>query len=115
MLRRRRRRADARVHLRAAHERFEGLGLAAWAELARTELRATGETARKRDPSTAGQLTPQEVQIVRIVGEGATNREVAAQLFLSPRTVDYHLRKVFTKLDVSSRAELIRYAATESW
>jgi DNA-binding CsgD family transcriptional regulator len=111
MLRRRRRRADARVHLRAAHERFERLGLPVWAELARTELRATGETARKRDPAAIGRLTPQEVQIVRIVGEGATNREVAAQLFLSPRTIDYHLRKVFTKLDVSSRAELIRFAA----
>jgi DNA-binding CsgD family transcriptional regulator len=115
MLRRRRRRSDARVHLRAAHEQFGRLGLPVWAELAHSELRATGETARKRDPSTIGQLTPQEVQIVRIVGEGATNREVAAQLFLSPRTIDYHLRKVFTKLDVSSRAELIRVAARESW
>jgi len=113
-LRRRRRRTDARGHLRAAQETFERLGLPAWAELASTELRATGETARKRDPSTIAQLTPQEVQIVRIVGEGATNREVAAQLFLSPRTIDYHLRKVFTKLNVSSRAELIRLAAHES-
>ncbi|RSM67918.1 LuxR family transcriptional regulator [Actinoplanes sp. ATCC 53533] len=112
-LRRRRRRSDARVHLRAAHEQFERLGLPVWAGLARAELRATGETARKRDPGTVGQLTPQEVQIVRIVGEGATNREVAAQLFLSPRTIDYHLRKVFTKLDVTSRAELIRLAARE--
>ena len=115
MLRRRRRRADARVHLRAACELFDRLGLPVWAGLARAELRATGETARKREPGTSGQLTPQEVQIVRIVGEGATNREVAAQLFLSPRTIDYHLRKVFTKLDVSSRAELIRFAAQESW
>jgi DNA-binding CsgD family transcriptional regulator len=115
MLRRRRRRADARVHLRAACELFDRLGLPVWAGLARTELRATGETARRREPGTTGQLTPQEVQIVRIVGEGATNREVAAQLFLSPRTVDYHLRKVFTKLDVSSRAELIKFAAHESW
>ena len=114
ILRRRRRRSDARVHLRTAHEQFERLGLPVWAGLARAELRATGETARKRDPGTIGQLTPQEVQIVRIVGEGATNREVAAQLFLSPRTVDYHLRKVFTKLDVTSRAELIRFAARES-
>jgi DNA-binding CsgD family transcriptional regulator len=110
-LRRRRKRTEARGHLRAAHEGFERLGLTRWAELAATELRATGETARKRDPSTTEQLTPQETQIVRIVGEGATNREVAAQLFLSPRTVDYHLRKIFTKLHVSSRAELIRMAA----
>jgi DNA-binding CsgD family transcriptional regulator len=108
LLRRRRRRADARVHLRAAHETFERLDARPWADLAGAELRATGETARKRDPSTVSQLTPQEVQIVRIVGSGATNREVAAQLFLSPRTVDYHLRKIFTKLDVTSRAELIR-------
>jgi len=115
MLRRRRRRADARVHLRAACELFDRLGLPVWAGLARTELRATGETARKRNPGTTGQLTPQESQIVRIVAEGATNREVAAQLFLSPRTVDYHLRKVFAKLDVSSRVELIKLAARESW
>jgi DNA-binding NarL/FixJ family response regulator len=106
-LRRRRRRADARRHLRAAHETFERLGLPTWADLAAAELRATGETARRREPGTLTRLTPQEVQIVRLVATGVTNREVAAQLFLSPRTVDYHLRKVFTKLDVTSRAELI--------
>jgi len=111
-LRRRRRRADARRHLRVAFETFARLGLPTWAAVAESELRATGETARRREPGTLTQLTPQEVQIVRIVGTGATNREVAAQLFLSPRTVDYHLRKVFTKLDVSSRSELIRRAAT---
>jgi DNA-binding CsgD family transcriptional regulator/tetratricopeptide (TPR) repeat protein len=111
VLRRRRRRAQARTHLRAACEGFERLGAAPWAELARAELRATGETARKRDPSTVGQLTPQELLIVRLVGQGATNREVAAQLFLSPRTVDYHLHKVFTKLGMSSRSELVRLAA----
>ena len=111
MLRRGRQRTAARGHLRTAHEQFEELGLPVWAERAATELRATGETARRRDPSTTGLLTPQETQIVRIVGEGATNREVAAQLFLSPRTVDYHLHKVFTKLGVASRAELIRFAA----
>lgn len=70
---------------------------------ARSELRATGETARKRDPSTLDQLTPQELQIVRRVAEGATNKEVAAQLFISPRTVAYHLRNVFVKLGISSR------------
>ena len=76
---------------------------------ARVELRAAGETARRRDPSTYAQLTPQELQIARLVGEGSSNKEVAAQLFLSPRTVEYHLRKVFQKLAISSRAELIRH------
>jgi DNA-binding CsgD family transcriptional regulator len=78
------------------------------AERAGAELRATGETARRRDPSALGQLTPQELQIIRLVGEGGTNREIGAQLFLSRRTIDYHLRNVFVKLGVSSRAELIR-------
>jgi DNA-binding CsgD family transcriptional regulator/tetratricopeptide (TPR) repeat protein len=110
LLRRRRSRTLARTHLRAACEGFEHLGAVPWAELARAELRATGETARKRDPSTLTQLTPQESLIVRLVGEGGTNREIAAQLFLSPRTVDYHLHKVFTKLGMSSRAELVRMA-----
>jgi DNA-binding NarL/FixJ family response regulator len=107
-LRRARRRAEAREHLRAAFTTFGQLGASPWAERARTELRASGETARQRDPSTLDQLTPQELQIVRFVGQGATNRDVAAQLFLSPRTIDYHLRQVFTKLGISSRAELIR-------
>jgi DNA-binding CsgD family transcriptional regulator len=107
-LRRRRRRADARPHLRAAGEAFERLGAEPWTELARAELRATGETARRRAPGSLVTLTPQELQIARLVGAGGTNREIAAQLFLSPRTVDYHLRKVFTKLDVTSRAELVR-------
>ena len=79
-----------------------------WAARARAELRASGETARKRDPSTRDQLTPQELQIARLVSTGKTNPEVAAQLFLSPRTIDYHLRKVFAKLEISSRAELAR-------
>jgi DNA-binding CsgD family transcriptional regulator len=109
-LRRGRRRVQARPHLRAAIETFERLGAAAWAERARSELRATGESARTRDPSTLDQLTPQELQIARAVGEALSDREVAAQLFISPRTVDYHLRKVFRKLGISSRAELIRLA-----
>lgn len=84
------------------------LGAAFWAERARSELRATGETARKRDPSTLDQLTPQEVQVVRAVSQGATNREATAQLFVSPRTVDHHLRSVFRKLGIRSRPELVR-------
>ena len=107
-LRRRRRRADARKYLRSAHETFERLGAKPWAEQARKELLATGETARKRDVSTMDQLTPQELQIARFVADGETNRGIATLMFLSPRTVDYHLRKIFMKLGLSSRAELIR-------
>lgn len=110
LLRRHRRRRDAREHLRAALGTFERLGAASWAERARGELRATGETARRRDPSTLDQLTPQELQVARFVARGATNKEVAGQLFLSPRTIDYHLRKVFAKLAVGSRMELARMA-----
>jgi len=107
-LRRERRRTDSRVHLRAALESFRTMGAVPWAERAEAELRASGETARKRDPSTAEQLTPQELQIARLVAGGLTNKEIAAQLYLSPRTVDYHLRKVFTKLGIASRTELVR-------
>ena len=113
-LRRRRSRAQARTHLRAAYETFERLGAAPWAERARTELQATGETARKRDPSTISQLTPQELQIARLVGAGGTNREIAAELFLSPRTIDYHLHKIFTKLGMTSRSDLVRLNASEA-
>ncbi len=111
LLRRLRRRSDAREHLRSALRNFERLGAARWADRAQNELRATGETARRRDPSTLGELTPQEQQIARLVAEGSSNKEVAAQLFLSPRTVEYHLRKVFQKLGIASRAELIRQGA----
>jgi DNA-binding NarL/FixJ family response regulator len=79
-----------------------------WAERARGELRATGETARKRDASTLDDLTPQELRVAELVGAGASNREVGAQLFVSPKTVEYHLRKVFLKLGISSRVELAR-------
>jgi len=107
-LRRERRRTDARAHLRAALEAFRQLGAVPWAERAEAELRATGETARKRDPSAVEQLTPQELQIAGLVTDGLTNREIAARLYLSPRTIDYHLHKVFTKLGIASRTELVR-------
>ena len=107
-LRRERRRQDARVHLRRALETFRSLGTAPFAERAEAELRATGETARKRDPSTLDELTPQELQIAGLVAQGLTNPEIAAQLFLSPRTIDYHLHKVFSKLGIASRTELVR-------
>jgi DNA-binding CsgD family transcriptional regulator len=111
-LRRERRRAEARVPLRDALATFERLGAPVWADRAREELRATGETvAGAREPTPAAalaQLTPQELRIAVAVGEGATNREVAAGLFLSPRTVDYHLRKIFHKTGISSRSDLIR-------
>jgi DNA-binding CsgD family transcriptional regulator len=107
-LRRERRKTDARDLLRSAASDFEHFRAEPWAERARLELRATGETLRRRDPATFDELTPQERQIALLVGEGQTNKDVAAQLFLSPRTVEYHLRKVFTKLGISSRAELIR-------
>ena len=106
-LRRERRRIDARVHLRAAVEGFEWLGAAPWAERALRELRATGEKARKRHLSPLAELTPQELQVARLVGDGATNKDVASQLFVSPKTVEYHLRKVFAKLGISSRMELV--------
>jgi DNA-binding CsgD family transcriptional regulator len=106
-LRRERRRIDARVHLRAAFDGFEWLGAAPWAERALRELRATGERARKRHLSPLAELTPQELQVARLVGAGATNKAVAGQLFVSPKTVEYHLRKVFAKLGISSRMELV--------
>lgn len=112
-LRRRRRRAQARKLLRSAHEAFGRLGAAPWAEQAGNELQATGETARKRDVSTFDQLTPQELQIARFVSAGETNRSIATLLFVSPRTVDYHLRKIFMKLGLSSRAELIRMSVRD--
>jgi DNA-binding CsgD family transcriptional regulator len=107
-LRRERRRTDAREQLRAGLDTFEQLRAEPWAERARAELRATGETARKRDASTLSDLTPQELQIARLVGEGNSNKEVAAQLFLSPRTIDSHLRNVFSKLGITSRTQLAR-------
>ena len=107
-LRRQRRRVEARPHLRTAVEVFHSLGTIPWQERAEAELRATGETTRKRDVSTLDQLTPQEFQIATLVAAGMTNRDIAAQLYLSPRTIDYHLRKVFSKLGIASRSELVR-------
>jgi DNA-binding CsgD family transcriptional regulator len=107
-LRRIRRRSDSRVQLRAALEAFERLRAEPWAERARAELRASGGTARKRDASAADPLTPQEVHIARLVSSGLTNKEVAAQLFLSPRTIDAHLRNIFGKVGVRSRTQLAR-------
>jgi DNA-binding NarL/FixJ family response regulator len=108
LLRRHRHRVEAREHLRAALDTFETLGAELWAERARVELRGSGETARRREPSTRGELTSQELQIARFVSEGLSNREVAAQLFLSPRTVEFHLRNVFRKLGITSRTQLAR-------
>jgi DNA-binding CsgD family transcriptional regulator len=107
-LRRQRRRIDARNELRVAYELFCNFGMEAFAERARIELEATGERARKRTVDTLDQLTPQEAQIARFAARGDTNREIAAQLFISPSTVEYHLRKVFRKLDVKSRTQLAR-------
>ncbi len=113
-LRRRRRKAEARDPLRAAFEIFRSLGAHAWAERARAELRAAGEAVETASVSIrTDKLTPQEMRIVEAVAAGCTNREIAAQMFLSARTVDYHLRKIFDKLKVRSRGELIRVVLTE--
>ena len=107
-LRRVRRRVDAREQLRQAVAAFDRLGAPAWADQAAAELKATGETARRREPSTADDLTPQERQIARLLADGHSTRSVAARLFLSPKTVEYHLRKVYTKLGIHSRPELAK-------
>jgi DNA-binding CsgD family transcriptional regulator len=113
-LRRENRRIDARETLRTAHELFSTMGAEAFAERAARELLATGETARKRTADTRGQLTAQEAQIAELAREGHSNPEIGAQLFISPRTVEYHLHKVFTKLEISSRNELQRVLPSEA-
>ena len=100
------RRVEAREHLRTAFELFEAIGMEAFGERARRELLATGERVRKRTANTQIQLTPQEMQIARLASDGQTNPEIGAQLFLSRRTVEWHLRKVFDKLEIGSRREL---------
>ncbi|MGO9784159.1 MAG: AAA family ATPase [Streptosporangiaceae bacterium] len=105
-LRRHRRRVDAREQLRSAHEMLTAMGIEGFAERARRELIATGQTLRKRTIDTVDELTAQEAQIARLAREGHTNPEIGAELFISARTVEWHLRKVFTKLGISSRREL---------
>jgi DNA-binding CsgD family transcriptional regulator len=107
-LRRARRRLDAREQLRTAYEMFATMGAEGFAERAEHELLATGETARKRTVETSGQLTAQESQVARLARDGLSNPEIGARLFISRRTVQYHLRKVFTKLDITSRGQLNR-------
>jgi DNA-binding CsgD family transcriptional regulator len=113
-LRRGGRRKDAREQLRVAHRRFADMEMEAFAERARRELQATGATTRKRQAATRDELTPQEEQIARLARDGLTNSEIGGQLFLSPRTVEWHLRKVFTKLGISSRMGLHDALARDS-
>ncbi|MBO2446404.1 AAA family ATPase [Actinomadura barringtoniae] len=105
-LRRERHRTEARVHLQAALDAFAALGAAPWAERARTELTASGAPAEVAAPGPLATLTPQELQIIRLAAQGMSNREIAAQLFLSPRTIGYHLYKAYPKLGVQSRKDL---------
>ena len=105
-LRREGRRVDARDQLRTAHEMFVGIGMEAFADRARRELLATGEKVRKRNVQARDELTPQEEQIARLARDGLSNPEIGGMLFLSPRTVDWHLRKVFMKLGITSRRQL---------
>ncbi len=107
-LRRSQRRVDARIHLRRALETFHDVRAQWLASRADSELRASGETARKRDPSTLLQLTPTELKIAQLVSSGMSNKDVAAQCWISPRTVAFHLRNVFAKAGVTSRGELAR-------
>jgi ATP/maltotriose-dependent transcriptional regulator MalT len=110
-LRRENRRGDAREQLRTAYEGFTAMGMEAFGERARRELLATGETVRKRAAQSRYEFTAQEVQIAQLAADGLSNPEIGAQLFLSTRTVEWHLRKVFSKLGISSRRELRRALA----
>jgi DNA-binding CsgD family transcriptional regulator len=105
-LRRRRRRAQARVHLRAAHQLFDSCGAAGFAERARAELLATGERVRKRTVPAPSDLTPQERQVAILAARGNTNAQIASRLFITVSTVEFHLNKVFRKLGISSRRQI---------
>jgi DNA-binding CsgD family transcriptional regulator len=107
------RRADARRHLRTAHDQLTAIGMEAFADRAARGLAAAGDGVRARTPATIGELTAQELQIARLVADGRTNQEIGNQLFLSARTIEWHLRKVFTKLDVRSR-RAVRERMTQS-
>jgi DNA-binding CsgD family transcriptional regulator len=112
-LRRERRRLDAREQLHTAHEMLTAMGMEAFAERASRELLATGETARKRTVETVDELTAQESQIAALARDGLSNPEIGARLFISPRTVEYHLHKVFAKLSIKSRSELGRVLSSD--
>ena len=115
-LRRHRRRGEARIQLAAAYDTFEDLGAAGWARRTAKELAATGAAPAGRPAGQASvlrQLTPQELQVIRLAAGGLSNRDIAAQMFLSPRTVGYHLYKAYPKLGVTSRAELAALLATD--
>ncbi len=105
-LRRQSRRVDAREQLRVAHQMLTEMGVEGFAERARQELLATGETVRKRTVETLAELTAQEAQIAKLARDGRTNQEISTQLFISPRTVEWHLGNVFTKLGITSRKQL---------
>ena len=105
-LRRRRRIAESRAHLRSALVRLDQIGATTWADLARTELRAAGERPSGRPRLAATELSPQELQIAQLAAEGLSNKEIGQRLFLSPRTISSHLYRVFRKLDITSRAQL---------
>jgi DNA-binding NarL/FixJ family response regulator len=109
-LRRQRQRAEAREHLQAALETFQRLGAQPWADKAHTELRATGSTVG-RSADALPRLTPQELQVALVVGRGATNHEAAATLFLSQKTIEYHLSNIYRKTNIRSRSELAGIAA----
>jgi DNA-binding CsgD family transcriptional regulator len=113
-LRRERRRTDAREHLRIAHQTFTVMGAEAFAERAEREVRATGAIAHQRTVEIRVDLTAQESQIARLASEGLSNPEIASRLFISPKTVEYHLHKVFGKLDIGSRIELRRALASDA-
>lgn len=113
-LRRTRRRVDARRELRASLKTFDHLGAAPWADRAIAELQASGETARIRDDRHRNRLTPQELQVALTLAEGATTREAAARLYVSPKTIEYHLRHVYDKLEIRSRDELRAALASDA-